>query len=172
MGVAVSRIDGIDLDQRRGEQPVDVVHRRNETLTLSVVEPFEHRPSEGVAAAVEHCPFGRALLGEPCAADPSVAFARAHLDQGVGFQRAEQATEVSRVEIEPSAQPAYLAAVFADLPQQPRLSERSVASEVVVVEGADALGDGPIEPSHSPHQLLVNSSDFSQTFAGEPDSET
>ncbi len=86
LGIAVRRIDGIDLDQRRGEQPVDVIHRRNETPTLIVVEPFEHRPREGLAAAVEHCPFCRPLLGEPCAADPSVAVARSHLDQGVSFQ--------------------------------------------------------------------------------------
>ena len=92
-------------------------------------------------------------------------FAGADLDQGVGLQRAEKAAEVSRVEIEPGSQHPYLAAVFADLPQQPRLPERSVSSEVVVVEGADALGDGPVEPSHTPHQLLVHSSDSSQTFA-------
>ena len=53
LGVGVSRIDAIDLDERGGEQPVDFVHRRNEAPTLGVVQPFEHRQSEGIAASVE-----------------------------------------------------------------------------------------------------------------------
>jgi len=40
---------------------------------------------------------------------------------------------------------AHLAAFGADLPEQPRLAERPIGAEKVVVERSDPLGDRPVE---------------------------
>src|SRR5205814_7364561 len=73
--------------------------------------------------------------------------AQARLDDGEagGLERTEQAAEVSGVEAESGSQEPHVAPVGADLPQQTRFAERPIASEVVVVQRADALGYKPVE---------------------------
>ena len=88
--------------------------------------------------------------------------ARTHGDQAGSFKRAKQAAEVSRVECETSPEGSDVAPSLADLPQDPRLSERSPAVEVAVVQGADPLRHGPVEPPHLPNHRIVHLPDFSQ----------
>src|SRR5207249_75 len=54
----------------------------------------------------------------------------------------------ARVEPEPRPQQSHLAAVEPDLPQHPRLAERPVAAEEVVVQRPDALRDRPVEATN------------------------
>ena len=61
-------------------------------------------------------------------------------DEPGGLERAEQAAEVARVEVEPGPQPADVAAVGADLPEQTGLPERPVPGEVAVVRGRRRAG--------------------------------
>ena len=99
-------------------------------VALRGVERLEERPRQLVAAAVEH-----RALGRPRAASARAIRARAgpppgrHRDEPGGLERAQQPAQVARVEVEPRAQLPQLAALGADLPQQPRLAERAVASE-------------------------------------------
>ena len=78
-------------------------------------------------------------------ADALVAARRRHGDQPGGLERAQQPAEVARVEPEPRPQRAHLRAVRTDLPQHPRLAERAVARQEVIVERADALRHGAVE---------------------------
>jgi hypothetical protein len=52
---------------------------------------------------------------------------------------------VARIEVQPVAKRAHLAAVRADLPQHPRLAERPLTGEEPVAQRADALRDRPVE---------------------------
>ena len=127
---------------------LDLLHRRDEASALRVGQRLEERLRQRVAAAVEHGPLGRAGGGEAGGTHPLVVFAGAHLDQTVALERAQQPAQVAGVQIEPGSQRADLAAGITDLPEHTCLSERTVAGEVAVVEGADALGDDPVEAAH------------------------
>src|SRR5262249_27663951 len=61
------------------------------------------------------------------------------------------------IEREPIAQPAYLGSLATDLPEQPRLAEGVIAPKEVIVQGADPLGDGPIEATNLFHQCHIHS---------------
>src|SRR4029077_5403678 len=77
---------------------------------------------------------------------PSVRLVRLDADQLVALQRPQQSAQVAGVQVEPGAQPPHVAAVRADLPQQPGLRERPVAGQERVIQRADPLRDGPVEP--------------------------
>ena len=55
---------------------------------------------------------------------------------------------MSGIEAQPRAQQANLAALEADLPQHPRLSQGAVALHESIAEGSDALRDRAIEAAH------------------------
>jgi hypothetical protein len=59
------RVLGGDLDELRGEQPLDRRHRVDEVTTLALVEMVEQRTRELVTAAVQLGPLGPARLGQP-----------------------------------------------------------------------------------------------------------
>ena len=69
---AVFGIRRADLDQPRGEEPLHVPHRRDEALSLPVVERFEERRGELVAARVEPRAFAAAGAREARRADASI----------------------------------------------------------------------------------------------------
>ena len=160
LGVGVRRIDGRDLDDRRGQQALDVGHRGHEAAALRGAERFEERRGQLVAAALEHGPFRTSRGGELRRSDAPVRGARIDLDQTVRLERTEETAQVAGVEIEPRPQRPHIATFVADLPQHAGGAERSATLEEPIVEGADALRDGPIEAAnlgdHRPIRAVID----------------
>src|SRR6185503_16874704 len=65
--------------------------------------------------------------------------------------------EVAGVEAEPLSQRAQVGAGGADLPQQPRLAERTIAGQEAIVERADPLGHHAVESTHLFDRGLIHS---------------
>src|SRR5450432_3261431 len=57
----------------------------------------------------------------------------------------QQPAQIPRVKTQARAQQPYFAAVEADLPQQPGLAQRPLASQKMIVEGPYALGHDAVE---------------------------
>ena len=98
-----------------------------------------------VCALVERGALGATGRRETRDANPPVASARRQLDQPGALERVQQPAQIARVEPQPRAQPAHLAILDPDLPQQPRLAEGPLEAEEVVAERTDALRDRAIE---------------------------
>ena len=135
-----------DLDRRRHQEPLHLGHRADQPGPLGPAEPGQDRAGRPVRTPVELGPLGPARGGEPGRAHPPVRPAAVHGDQPVRLQRAEQPAQVTRVQVQPGPQRPDIRAVRADLPQQPRLPERAVPGQELVIERTDPLGDGPVEP--------------------------
>ena len=108
-----------DLDQARGEQPLDDLHRLREPGALALAQRGEQRPGELVAAAIEQLPLGTAGGGEPNRPHAPVGRVRPDDDEPVLLERAHQAPEIAGVEVQPHAQGAHLGALVGHLPQHP-----------------------------------------------------
>ena len=109
-------------------------------------------------------------VGEPRRSDAPVRVAEVDLDQTVRLERTEETAQVAGVEIEPRPQRTHVATVVTDLPQHPGGAEWSATLEEPVVEGADALRDGPVEAANLGDHRRVRAavcpfSDFSQRIA-------
>ena len=147
LSVGMQRVDGCDVDDRGGQQALDVAHRRHEPAALGSAQWFEERSSQFVGAAFEHSPFRDPEVGEPRRSDAPVRVAEVDFDQSVRLERTEETAQVAGVEIEPRPQRTHVATVT-DLPQHPGGAEWSATLEEPVVEGADALRDGPVEAAN------------------------
>src|SRR3954471_7012460 len=112
-------VDDADVDQRGRQEPLDGGHRVNQLVALLRVERSEHRLGEVVAALVEALALAPARACEASNARAPIRGTRRQRYETRVLERADRATEVTGVEVEPSAQRAQLAAVRADLPQQP-----------------------------------------------------
>jgi hypothetical protein len=156
LGVGVRRVHAADLDDPGGEQSLDVAHRGDEALALALVERRQERGRQLVAAPVEHVALSAALAREVRGADPPVAAAGRDGDQPGGLERAQQAADVARVELEVGSQRSHVAAVRADLPQHARLAEGAVGREEAVVERAEALRDDAVEATNLLHHAAVH----------------
>jgi len=143
--VGMLGVDGRDLDARRGQQALDLTHGRHQPLLLLCAQRREQRAGELVGALVEQGALGAAGGRQAGNPNPPVAPARRQLDQPGGLERAQQPAQIPRVQPQARPQEPHLAAVEPDLPQQPRLAERPLEVEEVVVERPDALGDRPVE---------------------------
>src|SRR5690606_6037167 len=89
-----------------------------------------------------------AFGGEANLAHARIGFARGAGDEALGFEGAQQAAGVTGIKGELLAQAAHVdaaCAARADLEQEARFTERTAALQVIVVQRADALGDGAIE---------------------------
>lgn len=128
-GVRMRRIHGADLDHGRGEEPLDLRHRRDQAVALAARQRRQERPRQLVAALVEDRSLGESGRGQLRHPDPAVRPALHHLDQTVGFQRAQEAARMAGIQLEPGSQRPYLAAVRAHLPQEARLGEWAIARE-------------------------------------------
>ena len=111
-----------DLDRRSREQALDGAHRVDEALAIALVEGFEQRRRELVAAAVSFGPLLAARARQAGDADAAIRSARLDARHPVGLERAQQPAGVAGVQAEAVAQRPDLAAVLADLPQQARLA--------------------------------------------------
>ena len=126
-GMAVAGVDDLDLDQRRGEEPLHLGHRVDEARAVPLGQRVEQRPGEVVAAPVELGPLLPALPREPGGAHPLVGQAPADGHEPVGLEGPQEPAEVAGVEVEPGPEDADVAAVLTDLPEQAALAERSAA---------------------------------------------
>ena len=162
--VAVRRIDRHHLHHRRGEEALDLAHGRHQPAALLGAEGLEEGAGQRLAAIFERRSLLGALAGERRPPHPAVGGAAPDADEPVALEGAQQPTEVPRVQVEPRAEGADVAAVLADLPEHPGLAERAVAGQVVVVQRADALGDGPVEAPDLLEllELRIHTSDDSQ----------
>jgi len=103
LGIAVGRVDDVDLDQSGGQQSLDLGHRGDEALAARLAQRLEKRAGELVAATLEQIAFGTSGRREACRADALVVLARFDPDELGGLEGAEKAAEIARVEVEPSA---------------------------------------------------------------------
>ena len=143
----VGRIRRLERDDERAgaEQPLDLGHRREQTLALGRRERREDRVRQLVRQPVVGGELGAALGGQRDAPDPRVALPPDDFDQPLGGKRAQQAAEIAGIEAERGAQAARVGAGEADLEDQPRLAERPAAAEIALVERADAARDEAVE---------------------------
>lgn len=132
----------------RGQQPVDPGHGGDQPGALSFVEQFEQGSGRLVAAGVEGRPLGAARVGEPDRAHTSVPGMGCHGHQTVGLQGAREPADVPGVESEALAQPPYVLALCAGLPEQPGLADGSLAAQVEVAEHTRSQRDGAVEPPY------------------------
>ena len=149
--LARGRVRGVDdgeLDHRGGEQPVDGGHRIHQGLLLPVVERGQDAGGMLVGEPLVLGALGAAGRGEGRPAHAAVGGILLDRDEPLALERLQQAGQVSRVEVEVSAQLAHLAVPVVDLVQDAGLRERAGAAEEAVVERADALGDGAVEAAH------------------------
>ncbi len=158
--VGMPRIALADLDRRGSQQPLHLGHRGNEPAALPRAEWIEQTSGGRVGQAVKFGPFGLPGGGQPGGPEPGVRLAHLDGDQPVPFQRPQQPAQVAGVQVQPRSQVPDVAAGRADLPQQPGLPERPATGQEGVVERADALRDGPVEPpdrlDHDPlHSLTI-----------------
>ena len=154
MSLGAGRVDDVDADEGRSEEAIDAGHRLHEVVSLPRRQRREQRGGEGVAAPVEQTPLGSTADGQAGDPDAAIPLAGGDLDEPLGLQSPQQPADVPGVEPEAFAQRPHIATVLTDLPQQPGCAERSVAGEVVVVQGADPLRHRPVEPPNTLDVLL------------------
>jgi len=122
-------VDGRDLHAGGYQQPLDIAHRRHESLLPLIAQRASSDRAKLVGAPVERGAFPAAGACEPRHSDASVGGVRRHLDQTSGLERSQQPAQIARVEPQTGAQQTHLAPAEADLPQQPRLPERPRTTE-------------------------------------------
>ncbi len=165
VGLRAVRVLGGDGHLTEAEQAVDGGHGVDQRPTVVGAERVEHRPGQLVAQALHDQELGPAGVGVVDRAHPAVGRVGRHRHQPLLLQRPQQPAEVARVQPEPVPQRADVEALGADLPEDPGRRQRTAPGQVLVVQHADALGDGAVEASDLPHGRLVHSSDLSQRSA-------
>lgn len=168
LGVRAVRVDHVQRDRRGRQQPVDLSHGRHQPGALVGVERLQERAGQFVATPVEHRELRATRIGETYGAHPPVLGLRLHRHQAVPLQGAQQSADVAGVESEALAQPPYVPALYADLPEQPRLGYGPVEAQVVVVQHAHTFSDRAVEPPHCVDLRHIHTSDFSQRIAVGP----
>ena len=109
--VAAGGVLDVDVDQPRGEQPLDVAHRLDEPRAL--LRRSAARAATRASSSLRRSSsvaLGAPGVGEPHRAHAPVGRARLDRDEPVALERAEQAAEVAGVEVEPRAQGAQVGA--------------------------------------------------------------
>ena len=84
---------------------------------------------------------------EPGRSHPPIRRCPGRSDEALRLEGLDQPGDVGRIETEPPAEVPEIGAVGADLEEQPRLAERAVAPQKVIVQRPDALGDEAVEPA-------------------------
>src|SRR6266700_874854 len=136
-GLRVPWVTHADHDGRGGQQPLHVGHGGDEPAALTLGERAEKTGGGLFGAAIEFGPFGPSGGGQPRGPEPSVRLVHLDGDQPVVLQRPQQPAQVAGVQVQPGAQVPDVAAVRADLPQQPRLPERAAAGQEGVMQPRD-----------------------------------
>src|SRR5687768_17666150 len=153
----MSRVDGPDLDQSGRQEPLDLGHRGHEALAPWPAQRLQKRTSELVAPPVEHLPLGKPGWCELHSVHAPVVRALLHAGQPGILQRAEKAAEIPRIEVEPGPQPAHVASLYPDLPEQTRLPERPVPGQIAIFERADPLREESVEAANLADGIVYHS---------------
>ena len=148
LGGAASRIGDPDLDQAGGEKPLYRAHGVDEPGPLPLVQRSQQGPREIIAAPAELRSFAAPGSCELHGPHPVIVWSRLHPDQALVLETAQQPAQVTGVQIEPGPDGPDVRTVVADLPQHPRRSQGTRPGQVLLLERADPLGHGPVEPSH------------------------
>ena len=156
-GVRVPGVTRDDLDRGGRQQPLDLGHRGHQPVPLPGAERLEEGGGRVVGEPVELGLLGSPAPGQARGPDTPVRLARLDPDQFVPLQGPQQSAQVAGVQVEPLPQPPYVAALGRDLPQQPCLPERPVAGQERVIQRADPLRDGPVEPPDLLDHRLIHS---------------
>src|SRR5262249_47298245 len=90
------------------------------------------------------------------ATNAAVVRRRLRLHQPLTLERAQEATDVTGIQLQSRAQIAHFRAGAPDFVEQPRFPEWTVAIEKMVLERADALTDRAIEAAHAAHLLRID----------------
>jgi hypothetical protein len=127
------------------KETLDLRDRRQKTRALRASERCKHARGNSVGPFVEHLSLGESTLRQNGAPYSAIVRADANADEFLALQRSEETADVPGVEPETPAKISHVGSVWPDLPQQARFAERPCASEEVILECADSLGDGAIE---------------------------
>src|SRR5215472_5766376 len=95
--------------------------------------------------------------GQPHATNAAVVRRRLRLHQPLTLERAQEATDVTGIELQPRAQIAHVRAGATNFVEEPRFPEWTIAIEKMVLERADALTDRAIEAAQAAHVLGIHS---------------
>src|SRR5439155_22771808 len=95
LGVSVSRVDDVDLDQRDGHQPLDLAHRGHKTLPPRFAQRLEKRAGQSITASLEQIAFGTPGGCEPHRTDAPVVLVRLDSDEFGALEGAEKAAEIA-----------------------------------------------------------------------------
>src|SRR5215472_18955810 len=144
-GILTGWIGDGDLDHRCDQKPLDLCHGCPQFHALALVEWLQHGTGKGIGSPVKFCSLTKASPGQLDEANSSIMLTRPHHNQALLLKRAQQATDVGRIEGEPAPQFPNARPLFSDLPQEPCFAKRMVAAQEVIVEDTDALCHGPIE---------------------------
>src|SRR5829696_8973685 len=136
---------------------LDLCHRVDLACTLRVAQRREQGPGQLVAARVDQLALRPACVGQADGTDPFVRRVRLDDDEAVRLERANEPAEVARVQVEPAAQGAQVRRAVPDLPQHARGAEWPPPAEVLVVQHAQALGDGAVERADLPDRRRLHS---------------
>ena len=161
-------LDDPDIDEPCGQQSFDRRHRFEKLSLRPFVERAQQRVGELVAATVDLGSLGVAGVSEPYQANPLIVSMWLDGDEALALEHSQQPAEVAGVEVESGPERAGIAAVGGDLPQQPRSAERPLATEVVVAQCADSLGNRAIEAPDMLDLIGQHFSDVSQRYFPPP----
>src|SRR5262249_15956057 len=135
----------------------DLRHRRDQAIPLRDAERGQDGFCEHVGATIELSDFAQPRSSQSHATDTAIVRRRLRSHQPLTLERAQEATDVTGIELQSRAQIADLRAGGPDFVEKPRFPEWTVAIEKMVLERANALADRSVEAAHAAHQLRIHS---------------
>src|SRR5205085_498207 len=103
-GVRMCRVGRLELDQCTGQEPLDLGHGGDQAGACGLVERIQERARQLVASPLEKIAFREPCRREPCRTDAPVGFLRVNGDEMRVLERADQPTEITRIEPESGAE--------------------------------------------------------------------
>ena len=142
------RVDVEQLDGRRADQEVGGRERLGQASPLTCGQRLDQPARQLLRAVVEPATQGAALPGQPHDPTAPVLEVRPDVDQPALLQRPQLPGQVTGVQAQPGPEVERGRAVRrrTDLEHQPSQAERQPEPEERLVERADPLGVGPVEP--------------------------
>jgi hypothetical protein len=136
-----------DRDEGCRQQPFHRLHGGDELSFVALAQRLEDGRGKRFRARLELVPLPLAPGRQDRAADAGVGRVGPKHHQSFSLERAEQPTQIARVEPEPGAKIADLCPGPTDLPEEPGLAERARASEEPLAQRPCSLRRDPVEPA-------------------------
>jgi hypothetical protein len=147
-GILTGWIGDGDLDHGCDQKSLDLCHCYRQFRTLALTEWLQQGTGKGIGSVIKLCSLTKASLGQLDEANSAISLTRPHHNQALFLKRAQQATDVGRIERQPTSQFPNARPLFSDLPQEPCFAKRMVSAQEVIGEDTNALCHGPIETSN------------------------